>query len=302
MTDPAESDLTLLLPEDVSDEAARATEPSTDRETLLARLSGMVGLHAVKREVKDMVDLLTAAKQREAAGLPAPNISRHLVFTGSPGTGKTTVARLYAELLHALGVLRRGQLVEVARADLVGRYVGHTAQLTRDVFQTALGGVLFIDEAYTLTPEGSGNDFGREAVETLLKLMEDHRDDVVVIVAGYTDEMQRFLSSNPGLASRFSRRVEFEDYSTDELVEIMRNQAAANGYECTPETVQALRAYVDAIPRDRTFGNARLARQLLETMMTRQARRLGGMASPDVSALRSLLPEDIPAANTPSPH
>ncbi|MEV0403186.1 right-handed parallel beta-helix repeat-containing protein [Actinoallomurus sp. NPDC050550] len=302
MNDPAESDLSLLLPEDVSDDAARTTETSADRETLLARLAGMIGLGAVKREVKDMVDLLAAAKQREAAGLPAPNISRHLVFTGSPGTGKTTVARLYADLLHALGVLPRGQLVEVARADLVGRYVGHTAQLTREVFQSALGGVLFIDEAYTLTPEGSGNDFGREAVETLLKLMEDHRDEVVVIVAGYTEEMRRFLDSNPGLASRFSRHVEFEDYSTDELVEIMRSQAAANGYECAPETVDALRTYVDAIPRDRAFGNARLARQLLETMMTRQARRLGGMSSPDVSDLRSLVPGDIPAANTPSPH
>jgi SpoVK/Ycf46/Vps4 family AAA+-type ATPase len=302
MADPAESDLSLLLPEDVSDDAAHASEISADRDTLLDRLSGMIGLAAVKREVKDMVDLLTAAKQREAAGLPAPNISRHLVFTGAPGTGKTTVARLYAELLHALGVLRRGQLIEVARADLVGRYVGHTAQLTREVFQSALGGVLFIDEAYTLTPEGSSNDFGREAVETLLKLMEDHRDEVVVIVAGYTEEMRRFLGSNPGLASRFSRTVEFEDYSTDELVQIMRSQAAANGYECGPETLQALRAYVDAIPRDRTFGNARLARQLLETMMTRQARRLGGMRSPDVSAMRSLLPEDIPVANTPSPH
>jgi SpoVK/Ycf46/Vps4 family AAA+-type ATPase len=302
MSDPAESDLTLLLPEDVSDEAARVTEISADRETLLAQLSGMIGLGGVKREVKDMVDLLTAAKQREAAGLPAPNISRHLVFTGSPGTGKTTVARLYAELLRALGVLRSGQLVEVARADLVGRYVGHTAQLTREVLQSALGGVLFIDEAYTLTPEGSSNDFGREAVETLLKLMEDHRDEVVVIVAGYTEEMRRFLSSNPGLASRFSRQVEFEDYSTDELVEIMRGQAVTNGYEYAPDTVEALRAYVDAIPRDRTFGNGRLARQLLESMMTRQARRLGGMSSPDVSDMRLLLPEDLPAANTTSPH
>jgi SpoVK/Ycf46/Vps4 family AAA+-type ATPase len=302
MADPAESDLSLLLPEDVSDEAARVTETAADRETLLARLSGMIGLGAVKREVKDMVDLLAAAKQREAAGLPAPNISRHLVFTGSPGTGKTTVARLYAELLHALGVLRRGQLVEVARADLVGRYVGHTAQLTREVFQSALGGVLFIDEAYTLTPGGSSNDFGHEAVETLLKLMEDHRDEVVVIVAGYTDEMRRFLGSNPGLASRFSRHVEFEDYGTDELVEIMRSQAAANGYECAPETVEALRTYVDAIPRDRTFGNARLARQLLEAMMNHQARRLGGMTSPEVSDMRLLLPRDLPTANTPSTH
>jgi SpoVK/Ycf46/Vps4 family AAA+-type ATPase len=302
MTDPAESDLSLLLPEDVSDEAAQVTEIAADRETLLGRLSGMIGLGAVKREVRDMVDLLAAAKQREAAGLPAPNISRHLVFTGSPGTGKTTVARLYAELLRALGVLRRGQLVEVARADLVGRFVGHTAQLTREVFQSALGGVLFIDEAYTLTPEGSSNDFGHEAVETLLKLMEDHRDEVVVIVAGYTEEMRRFLGSNPGLASRFSRHVEFEDYTTDELVEIMRAQAAANGYEYTPETVEALRTYVGAIPRDRAFGNGRLARQLLESMMTRQARRLGGMTSPDVSDMRRLLPGDLPTANTPSTH
>ncbi|MDN3354802.1 right-handed parallel beta-helix repeat-containing protein [Actinomadura sp. DC4] len=301
MSDPAESDLSLLLPEDVSDEAARVTETSSDLDSLLGSLSGMIGLGAVKREVKDMVDLLAAAKQREAAGLPAPNISRHLVFTGSPGTGKTTVARLYAELLLALGVLRRGQLVEVARADLVGRYVGHTAQLTRDVFQSALGGVLFIDEAYTLTPENNSNDFGREAVETLLKLMEDHRDEIVVIVAGYTEEMQRFLDSNPGLASRFSRYVKFDDYSTDELLDIMRKQAATSGYECAPETVTALREYVDALPRDRTFGNARLARQLLETMMTRQARRLGAMRSPAVADLRSLLPEDLPSANTPSP-
>jgi SpoVK/Ycf46/Vps4 family AAA+-type ATPase len=302
MTDPAESDLSLLLPEDVSDEAARVTETSADLDTLLSRLSDMIGLAAVKREVKDMVDLLTAAKQREAAGLPAPNISRHLVFTGSPGTGKTTVARLYAELLLALGVLRRGQLVEVARADLVGRYVGHTAQLTKEVFQSALGGVLFIDEAYTLTPEDTSNDFGREAVETLLKLMEDHRDEIVVIVAGYTEEMRRFLGSNPGLASRFSRFVKFDDYTTDELIDITRNQAAASGYECAPETVTALREHVDALPRDQTFGNARLARQLLETMMTRQARRLGGMRSPGLADLRLLLPEDLPSANTPSPH
>ena len=301
MTDPAESDLSLLLPEDVSDEAAAAAGgESDDRETLLGQLSDMVGLDAVKREVRDMVDLLSAAKQREAAGLPAPRISRHLVFTGSPGTGKTTVARLYAELLRALGVLPRGQLVEVARADLVGRYVGHTAQLTKEKFESALGGVLFIDEAYTLTPEGSSNDFGREAVETLLKLMEDHRDEVVVIVAGYTEEMRRFLGSNPGLASRFSRQVEFADYSTDELVTIMRNQATASGYECAPDTLAALREHIGALPRGRTFGNARLARQLLEAMMTRQARRLGTMRSPGVSDLRSLLPDDLPPANTPS--
>ncbi|MGW4034166.1 right-handed parallel beta-helix repeat-containing protein [Streptomyces sp. NPDC004838] len=296
MDEPAERDLTLLLPEDVSESAANPRTVAEDRETMLAKLEAMVGLHAVKREVTDLVSLLTTAKQREAAGLPAPRISQHLVFSGAPGTGKTTVARLYADLLASLGVLSRGQLVEVARADLVGRYVGHTAQLTKEVFQSALGGVLFIDEAYTLTPEGAGSDFGREAVDTLLKLMEDHRDEVVVIVAGYTEEMRGFLASNPGLASRFSRFVEFEDYSTDELLTIMERHADESGYTCPALTLEALRTHIDAVPRGRAFGNARLARQLLETMVTHQARRLTGVGRPSVEELRTLLPEDLPAA------
>ncbi|MER6088482.1 right-handed parallel beta-helix repeat-containing protein [Streptomyces bluensis] len=296
MADPAERDLTLLLPEDVREETAAGQDPAEDREAMLAKLDAMTGLGAVKREVTDLVSLLATAKQREAAGLPAPRISRHLVFSGPPGTGKTTVARLYAGLLHSLGVLPRGQLVEVARADLVGRYVGHTAQLTKEVFDSAMGGVLFIDEAYTLTPEGAGNDFGREAVDTLLKLMEDHRDEVVVIVAGYTDEMRRFLASNPGLASRFSRSVEFENYTTDELITIMERHAEESGYTCAADTLDALRTHIEAIPRDRTFGNARLARQLLETMFTHQARRLTALREPSVDDLRALLPEDLPKA------
>ncbi len=222
----------------------------------LARLDNMTGLATVKRDVTDLVNLLCTARRREAAGLPAPRISHHLVFTGPPGTGKTTVARLYGELLTSLGVLPRGQLVEVARADLVGRYIGHTAQLTREVFERALGGVLFIDEAYTLTPTGpSGrSDFGQEAVDTLLKLMEDHRDEVVVIVAGYTDEMRRFMASNPGLASRFSRTVEFENYTSDELVTIVRQHALTSGYECAAGTGQVLREYFDGC-----LGTARSA-------------------------------------------
>lgn len=294
MAEPAERDLTLLLPDDVDESGAEQQTQAEDRQTMLARLEAMVGLHAVKHEVTDLVSLLTTARQREAAGLPTPRINQHLVFSGPPGTGKTTVARLYAGLLTALGVLPRGQLVEVARADLVGRYVGHTAQLTKEVFQSALGGVLFIDEAYTLTPEGAGSDFGREAVDTLLKLMEDHRDEVVVIVAGYTDEMRGFLSSNPGLASRFSRFVEFENYSTDELLTIMERHAEDSGYTCPQATVEALHTYIDAVPRDRAFGNARLARQLLETMITRQARRLTGVEQPSVDDLRTLLPQDLP--------
>ncbi|WP_406841919.1 right-handed parallel beta-helix repeat-containing protein (plasmid) [Streptomyces sp. AHU1] len=297
--DVSSHDLSLLMPEDVASSAGGAAAGKADggeEEDALARLHDMVGLGAVKRDVTAMVNLLATARQREAAGLPVPRISHHLVFTGPPGTGKTTVARLYGELLVSLGVLPQGQLVEVSRADLVGRYVGHTAQLTAEVFRRALGGVLFIDEAYTLTPEGgsAGADFGREAVDTLLKLMEDHRDEVVVIVAGYTREMERFLSSNPGLASRFSRRVEFEDYSSDELVTIVRHHAVTSGYECGPGTSVALREHFEAIPRDRSFGNARLARRVLETMITRQAGRLSTMTTPPaLDDLRLLMPQDL---------
>ncbi|MGW0856111.1 right-handed parallel beta-helix repeat-containing protein [Streptomyces sp. NPDC002690] len=289
------SDLQLLLPEDVGAEEAAAVhgEAASDEMDPLARLGDLVGLAAVKRDVTDLVNLLSTARQRAAAGLPVPRIGHHLVFTGPPGTGKTTVARLYGELLASLGVLPRGQLVEVSRADLVGRYIGHTAQLTREVFERAIGGVLFVDEAYTLTPAGgSPSDFGREAVDTLLKLMEDHRDEVVVIVAGYTEEMEGFLASNPGLSSRFSRRVEFADYSSGELVTIVRAHAAASGYDCGPGTGQVLREYFDSLPRDRSFGNARLARQVLEGMMTRQAGRISRMTAPSFEDLRLLLPQD----------
>ncbi|ROQ67472.1 SpoVK/Ycf46/Vps4 family AAA+-type ATPase [Streptomyces sp. 840.1] len=294
MKNPAESDLTLLLPDDVGPDAGTPADTGPGSEELLGRLHAMIGLTAVKNEVTALVNLLSATRQRRAAGLPTPKISQHLIFSGPPGTGKTTIARLYADLLRSLGVLPKGQLVEVARADLVGRYVGHTAQLTKEAFESALGGVLFIDEAYTLTPEGATSDFGREAVDTLLKLMEDHRDEVVVIAAGYTREMRRFLDSNTGLASRFSRTVEFENYSTDELLEILSKQATGYGYDCDPEALTALRGYMDGLTRDQSFGNARTARQILETMMTRQAGRIGAMPAPDLDDLRLLLPEDLP--------
>ncbi|MGW2593687.1 right-handed parallel beta-helix repeat-containing protein [Streptomyces sp. NPDC001515] len=287
-----ERDLAVLTAEDVA-----VTAPGTEKsDDPLLRLDALVGLAAVKREVGDLVNLLATARRRTEAGLPAPRIGNHLVFAGPPGTGKTTVARLYGELLGSLGVLPRGQLVEASRADLVGRWVGHTAQLTKEVFTRALGGVLFIDEAYTLTPHGGSgsSDFGQEAVDTLLKLMEDHRDNVVVIVAGYTEEMERFLGSNPGLASRFPRHIEFPDYSSDELVTIVRQAAVDNGYECAPGTAGALRTHFDGLPRGRAFGNARLARQTLEQMMTRQAGRLSAVASPSLDDLRLLLPEDLP--------
>jgi SpoVK/Ycf46/Vps4 family AAA+-type ATPase len=301
LPDATEADLLLILPEDVGEEEAaeiRSGERAAPGDSdVLARLRGMIGLGAVKREVGGILDLLTTYRQRQAVGLPTPKVSHHLVFSGPPGTGKTTVARLYADLLRSFGVLPRGQLIEVARADLVGRYIGHTAQLTTEAFEKAIGGVLFVDEAYTLTPENSPQDFGREAVDTLLKLMEDHRDDTIVIVAGYPEEMERFLASNPGLGSRFPRHVRFEDYTTAELVEIVKEMTATAGYKCSPPTLDALQDYLDTIPRTRSFGNARLARQLVESMMTRQAGRLGSVVTPDLEALTLLLPQDLPYAD-----
>jgi SpoVK/Ycf46/Vps4 family AAA+-type ATPase len=301
--DISPDDLTMLLPEDVGEAGSTfGQEPDVAGQDRLARLladlRAMIGLPEVKSEVEDLVNLLASARRRAEAGLPVPSISHHLVFAGPPGTGKTTVARLYGELLAALGALRRGQLVEVARADLVGRYVGHTAQLTKDAFDRARGGVLFIDEAYTLTPRGSSGDFGQEAVDTLVKLMEDYRDEVVVIVAGYPEEMHGFLASNPGLGSRFSRHVNFANYGPDELVEIIGRHAATNGYELQADTIDLLREHFGSIQRDRTFGNARYARQLLESMITHQAGRLNRVESPTMADMRTLQPADLPAVRS----
>jgi hypothetical protein len=270
-------------------------------EVALAELDSLIGLDTVKQEVRTLIDLISVGRRRQQAGLKAPSLRRHLVFTGSPGTGKTTVARLYGEILASLGVLQRGHLVEVARLDLVGEHVGSTALRTSEVFQRSLGGVLFIDEAYALAPEDGGRDFGREAIDTLVKLMEDHRDEVVVIVAGYTAEMERFLVSNPGVASRFSRTVTFADYSAAELLEITRRQATEHEYQLSEETAQALLEHYALLPKGPSFGNGRTARQVFETMVERHAVRLAQVAELTTEQLQLLLPEDLPGTAAVAP-
>ncbi|MFE1856629.1 right-handed parallel beta-helix repeat-containing protein [Streptomyces sp. NPDC059489] len=262
---------------------------------VLKELEALVGLDGVKQDVSTMVEVMQMVKQRTEAGLASPPLSRHLVFAGNSGTGKTTVARLYGRILAAVGLLSRGHLVEADRGDLVGEYVGHTAPKTTAAFRRASGGVLFIDEAYALTPTGQGADFGREAVATLVKLMEDHRDDVVVIVAGYPDEMERFIGVNPGLASRFTRTLVFEDYDSAELVRIVEWQARQHEYELTDATHAALLDYFGALTRDDRFGNGRTARQTFQRMTENHAKRVVKMTTPSTENLVRLLPEDLPA-------
>ncbi|GAB2799992.1 right-handed parallel beta-helix repeat-containing protein [Actinoallomurus bryophytorum] len=273
-------------------------EPETAEERLARlreELDVLVGLDGVKREVVNLTKLMQMVKVRQEAGLPPPPLSRHLVFAGNPGTGKTTVARVYGGFLHALGLLERGHLVEADRGDLVGEYVGHTAPKTQAAFRRALGGVLFIDEAYSLVPHGQPNDFGQEAIATLVKLMEDHRDEVVVIVAGYTGEIRRFLDSNAGLASRFTRTLTFEDYTSDELVRIVRYHARRHEYECPPPTLDALRAFFEGLPRGDRFGNGRTARQVFQLMTERHAQRIADdLEVEGPGDLTTLLPGDLP--------
>ncbi|MCF3183762.1 right-handed parallel beta-helix repeat-containing protein [Streptomyces polychromogenes] len=266
---------------------------------VLGQLDALVGLDSVKREVRALTDMIEVGRRRQQAGLKAASVRRHLVFTGSPGTGKTTVARLYGEILASLGVLERGHLVEVSRVDLVGEHIGSTAIRTQEAFERARGGVLFIDEAYALAPEDSGRDFGREAIDTLVKLMEDHRDAVVVIVAGYTAEMERFLTVNPGVASRFSRTITFGDYGPRELLRIVEQQAEEHEYRLGEGTAQALLEYFTELPKGPAFGNGRTARQTFESMVERHAGRVAQLAEAGTDELTLLFPADLPALPAP---
>ena len=259
-------------------------------------LDDLIGLDNVKKEVRTLANFVKVQKQREAQGLKIPKISYHLVFYGSPGTGKTTVARIVGRIYKDLGVLKRGHTVEADRAALVAKYLGQTALKTDTVIQTALDGVLFIDEAYSLVPEdGNGGDYGQEAISTLLKRMEDYRDRLVVIIAGYKDEMQRFIDSNPGLQSRFNRYIDFPDYSGAELSDIFKMYMKKNQYTLTPDAEAYLKEQFDyaVAHKDRNFGNARFARNVFEKSIQQQANRLEGKKNLNKTQLTELTVEDL---------
>lgn len=264
-------------------------------EDLMNELNNLTGLDEVKDDVKTLFNLLKVKKLREERGMKQPSISLHMVFSGNPGTGKTTVARLLAKIYKCLGIISGGQLVEVDRSNLVEGYIGQTAVKTREVVESALGGVLFIDEAYTLTAGKDGKDFGQEAVDTLLKLMEDHRDELIVIVAGYTDLMEEFVNSNPGLRSRFNKYIFFKDYTGDQLFEIFQSMCKKQDYVPNEPGKKYVKEYLEgkATDHDENFANAREVRNYIERSIARQASRIVTLKNVSDKQLKTLTKSDL---------
>jgi stage V sporulation protein K len=274
-----------------------STSPYTHStiEEQLQELDNLIGLNYLKNEVRQYINFLKIQKLREKQGLSPVPITLHSVFCGSPGTGKTTVARLMGQIYQHLGILRKGHLIETDRSGMVAGYVGQTAQRVDELVESALDGVLFIDEAYTLKPVGYGNDFGQEAIDMLLKRMEDYRDRLVVIVAGYGDEMTRFIESNPGLKSRFSRYFHFEDYTPQELVLIFESFCNKHHYTLTEAASETLIIKFKELYdyRDKSFGNGRLVRNMFEKTIEKQANRLVNIPNVNAYNMQQILPEDV---------
>lgn len=249
-------------------------ENMSNSHDYVSELEGLIGLYSVKKEIESLRNLIKIQAMRVQQGLPNTNMSYHMVFTGNPGTGKTTVARIVAGIYKEIGILKKGHLVETDRSGLVAEYVGQTAPKTNAKIDEALDGVLFIDEAYTLV--GGENDFGSEAIATLLKRMEDNRDRLVVILAGYTNEIKEFINSNPGLQSRFNRYIQFDDYSADELLEILRSNLKKSRYKIKRDAFEWMRSYIrnKVVMKDERFGNARFIRNAFEKIIQNQADRL----------------------------
>ncbi len=264
-----------------------------EMESALKELEALVGLSEVKSEVMSCINLLRINNMRREKGLPLLQTSNHMVFTGHPGTGKTTVARIMAKIFKSLGVVSKGQLVETDRAGLVAGYMGQTALKTAQVIKKAKGGVLFIDEAYSLSSEDGSNDYGREAIDTLVKGMEDYRDDLVVIVAGYVDEMKKFISMNPGLRSRFNKYINFSDYSSEEMLEILKRQCIKTEFILSSEAEEAARRYFEKNQTDPTFGNARGVRNFFDRVVMNQATRILTLPNPSEIEFKTIKKEDI---------
>lgn len=276
-------------------------EPSSSHSPMapgeaLKELESLVGLEGVKREVRNSVNFARYTLNRKENGLPVPPVSMHMVFTGNPGTGKTTVARLIADIYRDIGLLRKGHLVETDRSGMIGQYLGQTPGLVREVVESAFGGVLFIDEAYALVKNAHETDYGHEAIATLLKLMEDHRDDLIVIVAGYTEEMQTFIDSNPGLKSRFTRYIQFDDYEPADLLRVFRRLCDRHELRFRAEAWHKSRQTIKNRWESRGdhYGNAREMRTFFEEVMQAHANRLSQIDNPSRDQLRTLTPEDIP--------